>query len=137
MATDSVGALCESPAHRDSGIVTVAVAIPTFRRPERLQALLDSLSKRTRVPDEVIVVDNDPQRSAHPDPAPGLPLRIIHAGLGLNPTAARNVSCCRQHPRPSAFSSTMTTSSNPRRLTSSRLAFEDSEVGLAGLHLFR
>ena len=69
---------------------TVAVVIPTFRRSEMLNALLRSLREGSRVPDEVIVVDNDPERSANPDPIPGLVVRVVHVGLGLNLAGARN-----------------------------------------------
>ncbi|MGO9854927.1 MAG: glycosyltransferase family 2 protein [Acidimicrobiales bacterium] len=64
--------------------------IPTFRRSEMLNALLRSLREGSRVPDEVIVVDNDPERSANPDPIPGLVVRVVHVGLGLNLAGARN-----------------------------------------------
>ena len=69
---------------------TVAVVIPTFRRPEMLKNLLVSLSQGLRIPDEVIVVDNDPNGSAHPNVVSGLPLSVIHAGLGLSVAGARN-----------------------------------------------
>lgn len=55
-----------------------------------LQALLVSLSKGLRVPDEVIVVDNDPVRSAFPQPIEGLAVRVVHAGLGVSVAGARN-----------------------------------------------
>jgi len=55
-----------------------------------LQALLVSLSKGLRVPDEVIVVDNDPIRSAFPEPIEGLAVRVVHAGLGVSVAGARN-----------------------------------------------
>lgn len=69
---------------------TIAVVIPTFRRPEMLQSLLESLSQGRRVPDEVIVVDNDPLASAAPDPVDGLHVRVVEAGLGLSVAGARN-----------------------------------------------
>jgi GT2 family glycosyltransferase len=69
---------------------TIAVVIPTFRRPKLLQALLGSLREGSRIPDEVIVVDNDPERSAYPEPVPGLVVRVVHVGLGLNLAGARN-----------------------------------------------
>ncbi len=72
--------------------LTVAVLITTFRRSEMLKALLGSLREGTRTPDEVIVVDNDPDGSADPDPIPGLPVRVIQAGLGLNLAGARNAA---------------------------------------------
>ncbi len=97
----------------------------------RLQALLDSLSKRTRVPDEVIVVDNDPQRSAHPEPIPGLPLRIIYAGLGLNPTAARNVGW-RSTSSDLCFFIDDDNVVEPEAIDHLALVFEDREVGFAG-----
>ena len=68
----------------------MSVVIPTFRRPEMLQSLLVSLSRGTRVPDEVIVVDNDPEQSAHPAPVAGLNVRVLHAGLGISLAGARN-----------------------------------------------
>ncbi len=111
--------------------MTVAVVIPTFRRPERLQALLDSLSKGSRVPDEVIVVDNDPQRSAHPEPVPGLPLNIIYAGFGLNPTAARNVGW-RSTSSTICFFVDDDNVVEPEAIDQLALVFEDRGVGLAG-----
>jgi O-methyltransferase len=69
----------------------VAVVIPTFRRPEMLQALLVSLSRGGRTPDETIVVDNDPEESADPATIRGLNVRVIHAGLGISLAGARNV----------------------------------------------
>jgi len=69
---------------------TVAVIIPTFRRPEMLQSLLVSLSQGTRIPDEVIVVDNDPGCSANPTPIEALPVRVLYAGLGISLAGARN-----------------------------------------------
>ena len=76
---------------RDSGDMTIAVIIPTFRRPEMLQSLLVSLSQGTRVPDGVIVVDNDPEKSAFPEQVPLLPVRVVYAGLGISLAGARNV----------------------------------------------
>ncbi len=75
---------------REGARATVSVVIPTFRRPELLQALLVSLSAGSRIPDEVIVVDNDPERSAFPEPLPRLPVRVVHAGLGISVSGARN-----------------------------------------------
>ncbi len=69
---------------------TISVVIPTFRRPEMLQSLLYSLSKGSRIPDEVVVVDNDPTRSAYPEDIDGLNVRIVHAGLGISLAGARN-----------------------------------------------
>ena len=69
---------------------SVAVIIPTFRRPELLHKLIDSLRAGSKVPEEIIVVDNDPEGSVD---AAALPsgVRLVHAGLGMNPTGARNV----------------------------------------------
>jgi GT2 family glycosyltransferase len=80
----------DAPVRRRDPDATIAVLIPTFRRPEMLQALLVSLSESTRIPDEVIVVDNDPERSAYPEPIARLPVRVIHAGLGISVAGARN-----------------------------------------------
>ena len=43
---------------------TVSVCIATYRRAERLAAVLDDLTRQTRLPDEVVVVDNDAAASA-------------------------------------------------------------------------
>lgn len=42
----------------------ISVCIATYRRPQRLQALLEDLVRQQLLPDEVIVVDNDAQASA-------------------------------------------------------------------------
>jgi GT2 family glycosyltransferase len=68
----------------------IAVVVPTFRRPEMLQGLLVSLQAGSRVPDEVIVADNDPAGSAAPEAIDGLPVRTIHVGLGVSVAGARN-----------------------------------------------
>jgi succinoglycan biosynthesis protein ExoM len=44
--------------------MTIAVCIATFRRPDRLDALLDDLIRQNRPPDSVVVVDNDAAGSA-------------------------------------------------------------------------
>src|SRR5215472_3525789 len=46
--------------------VEVSVVVPTFRRPEMLRGAVESVlaQKSLTIPMEVIVVDNDPQRSA-------------------------------------------------------------------------
>jgi succinoglycan biosynthesis protein ExoM len=43
---------------------TVTLCIATYRRPDRLAALLQDLSRQSRLPDEVVVVDNDATASA-------------------------------------------------------------------------
>jgi len=47
---------------RDSPCITVC--IPTYRRPERLRALLGDIIQQTCPCNEVVVVDNDPEESA-------------------------------------------------------------------------
>jgi succinoglycan biosynthesis protein ExoM len=44
----------------------ISVCIATYRRTERLRAVLDDLARQTCLPDEVIVVDNDASGSAKP-----------------------------------------------------------------------
>jgi succinoglycan biosynthesis protein ExoM len=43
---------------------TVTLCIATYRRPERLAALLQDLTRQTRLPEEVVVVDNDAAATA-------------------------------------------------------------------------
>jgi GT2 family glycosyltransferase len=74
--------------HRNVG--STSVVVPTFRRPQQLELLLNSLFSGTVVPDEVVVVDNDPQPSCVPHWPSAWPVRVIHAGLGLNLAGARN-----------------------------------------------
>lgn len=42
----------------------LSVCIATYRRPDRLSAVLDDLARQTRLPDQVVVVDNDADGSA-------------------------------------------------------------------------
>ena len=42
----------------------ISVCISTYRRAERLALLLQDLKQQVRLPDEVVIVDNDPQLSA-------------------------------------------------------------------------
>lgn len=44
--------------------MNISLCIATYRRPERLSALLDDLVEQQRPPDEVVVVDNDALGSA-------------------------------------------------------------------------
>jgi len=44
--------------------MTISICIATYRRPARLAALLDDLALQERLPDEVVVVDNDAEASA-------------------------------------------------------------------------
>lgn len=59
---------------------TISVCIPTFRRNERLRAVLDDLAKQDRCPDQVVVVDNDATGAARPVVeqfrASGVPFRV-------------------------------------------------------------
>jgi len=43
---------------------TVSLCIATYRRPERLAAVLDDLAQQQRLPDEVVIVDNDAAATA-------------------------------------------------------------------------
>ena len=44
--------------------MSVAVIIPTFRRPDGLKAALDSVLRQSMQPDEIIIVDNSPEAGA-------------------------------------------------------------------------
>lgn len=62
---------------------TVSLCIATYRRPERLAAVLQDLALQSRLPDEVVVVDNDAAESARPvveaQRAAGAPFPISYA----------------------------------------------------------
>lgn len=45
--------------------MNISICIATYRRPERLSALLDDLVKQQHLPNEIVVVDNDATGSAH------------------------------------------------------------------------
>ena len=47
-----------------SSAMTISVCIATYQRPERLSALLEDLARQDRLPDEIIIVDNDAAASA-------------------------------------------------------------------------
>jgi succinoglycan biosynthesis protein ExoM len=51
-------------ADREIRMSTVSLCIATYRRPERLAAVLEDLTRQTQMPDEVVVVDNDAAGSA-------------------------------------------------------------------------
>lgn len=59
---------------------TISVCIPTFRRNERLRAVLDDLALQERRPDQVVVVDNDATGAARSVVeqfrASGVPFRV-------------------------------------------------------------
>ncbi|MEP6883757.1 MAG: glycosyltransferase family 2 protein [Gammaproteobacteria bacterium] len=42
----------------------ISLCVATYRRPDRLAALLEDLSRQRHLPDEVIIVDNDPAEAA-------------------------------------------------------------------------
>lgn len=76
--------------HADEARVTVLV--PSVGRYPFLEKLLVQLGAQTRPPDEVIVVDQNPQdeRQDLHDVAPGLPLQVIHL-LPPGQCTARNM----------------------------------------------
>ncbi|MGP9745373.1 glycosyltransferase family 2 protein [Brachybacterium sp. AOP29-B2-41] len=79
----------------------LTVAIPTFRRPERLRALLEALPERfaecTGVDIDVLVIDNDLDRSGAPATVDtGLPLRCVHEPTpGIAAARNRALDECR------------------------------------------
>jgi succinoglycan biosynthesis protein ExoM len=82
----------------------VSVCIATFRRPERLAQLLDDLSQQQRLPDEVVVVDNDPGESARSvveaRQGSGTPYDLVYAlqpRQNISITRNRSVQLARGH----------------------------------------
>jgi succinoglycan biosynthesis protein ExoM len=47
-----------------SEVTRVSICIATFRRNERLRAVLEDIARQDRLPDQVVVVDNDPAGGA-------------------------------------------------------------------------
>jgi len=120
-----------SPSRGGSRTDTVAVVIPTYRRPERLHALLISLNEGTRIPDEVIVIDNDPESFGCPEAPSALPLRVVHAGLGLNVSGARNLGWRSTSSSLCVFIDD-DNAVEPEAIERLARVFEDPNVGLAG-----
>jgi succinoglycan biosynthesis protein ExoM len=73
---------------------TVSLCIATYRRADRLAAVLKDLTLQERLPDEVVIVDNDPAESARPvveaQLAAGAPFPIQY---GVQPQ--KNISLTR------------------------------------------
>jgi glucosyl-dolichyl phosphate glucuronosyltransferase len=69
--------------------LTLSVIIPTKNRARDLEATIESLAAQTHLPDELVVVDQTPQRS-FTKPVP-FPLRYIHDPKIEGEAEARNV----------------------------------------------
>ena len=72
------------------GPATVSVVVPTFRRPAEVLRLLMSLQAGVRLPEEVLIVDNAPDAPLELPSVYPFPVRVLHAGLGMNLAGARN-----------------------------------------------
>lgn len=70
--------------------LSVSVIIPTFKRWDKIASLVESLEAGARLPDEVLIINNDPEQRG-PKIESGLPITIFDAGLGLNLAGARNI----------------------------------------------
>jgi len=70
--------------------MTVTIVIPTFRRGSAVQSLVESLVTGSRQPDEIVVVDNDPEDSCPNIDGQGIDVEIVRARMGINLSAARN-----------------------------------------------
>lgn len=69
---------------------TIAVVIPTYRRAGDVERLLESLGKGSRLPDEVVVVNNDSTAALAMVCDYPFPVKILEIGMGLNLAGARN-----------------------------------------------
>ncbi|MDR7193728.1 glycosyltransferase family 2 protein [Luteimonas terrae] len=76
--------------------MNVSLCIATYRRPDRLALLLDDLAAQTRPPDELVIVDNDPDASAEAVVAArlaiGLPFPVRY-----DRQPVKNISLTRNH----------------------------------------
>jgi GT2 family glycosyltransferase len=108
----------------------VAVIIPTFRRPHLLRRLVESVTSSAQPPEEIIVVDNDPERSVDPIDLPA-DVQVLHAGFGLNATAARNAGWRASRSEVCIFIDD-DNEVDPRCLGVLAAACRDQRVGVAG-----
>ncbi len=74
----------------NSAAPRVAVVVPTFRRPTQLAALVESLCNGSQIPDRIIIVDNDPERSCPRIERDETRIDVVYHGAGLNLPGARN-----------------------------------------------
>ena len=113
---------------------TVAAVILTFRRPELLQRLLASVRAGKLVPDEIIVVDNDPLASVDRAALPPC-VQLVHAGLGINATGGRNAGWRASRADICVFIDD-DNEVDERCIEELARACEDQRVGLAGPVIF-
>jgi glycosyltransferase involved in cell wall biosynthesis len=72
---------------------TLSVVIPTYRRSQKLPQLLDSFTRQTVLPDEIVIIDQNPEQTPpawYEDYAARLPLKIRFQPEP-NASAARNL----------------------------------------------
>lgn len=62
--TDGSSVISDTLALHPSAALRVSVCLATYRRNERLRAVLEDLAQQDRLPDQVVVVDNDPAGGA-------------------------------------------------------------------------
>lgn len=110
--------------------LSIAVIVPTFRRPDLLRRLLDSLRAGTVVPDEVIVVNNDVRGSIDVSNLPK-GTRLVEGGFKTNVTAARNLGWRACQSELCIFIDD-DNEVDPECMESLWHACEDKEVGIAG-----
>ena len=115
--------------------ITVAVVIPTFRRPTALATLLTSLRTGSQQPDEIIVVDNDPDGTARVPLVGTISIRVLRAGLGLNLAGARNMGARAVSSELCVFIDDDNAVDTDALAVLAR-AFQDSEVAFAGPLIF-
>lgn len=77
---------------------TIAIAIITYQRPDELEGVLDNLLAQERLPDEIVVIDNDPERSGRQAAQIAHPLVSYHCpGKNLGVAAGRNFAVANAH----------------------------------------
>lgn len=70
---------------------TISVIVITYKRPDELSGVLDNILNQRRQPDEIIVLDNDPDQSGRKAQHLDEPLvRYVCPGMNLGPAEGRN-----------------------------------------------
>jgi GT2 family glycosyltransferase len=73
----------------------ISVVIPTRNRPRDVEKLLPTIAQQTRLPDEVIIVDQSPNHATHAMTAKALAPSLVERSIYIHSSSIRGVSAAR------------------------------------------